>query len=310
MPGVTSISCDPHKYGFAPKGSSILMFSSPSLRHAMYTLVTDWTGGIYATPTILGSRPGGVIAATWAALRTHGVGGYVETTRRIVSATKVLPTRMCSHARSSSPSTSPLHSPSSSLLSLLHLIPSTQLTLSLPLSLPLALLTLTILFMSLSLCSPTHTFLLPSHSLPLSVPLFLYFDLSLAAFPSLSLPPSPSPSICPSISLSLHPSPCHPPPSPVLPQAISAAIQEIDGIDVIGRADACVVSFKVSDNSSLNIYSLCDAMRELRGWDIATLQSPPAAHLALTLPSSKNASQFARDLKDTVGVLREDMSGK
>ena len=57
VPGVTTISCDPHKYGFAPKGSSVLMFRTPELRHYMYTFVTEWTGGIYATPSILGSRP-------------------------------------------------------------------------------------------------------------------------------------------------------------------------------------------------------------------------------------------------------------
>ena len=68
VPGVTTISCDPHKYGFAPKGGSVLMFRSAELRHHMYTYVTDWTGGIYATPTMLGSRPGGVVAATWAAM--------------------------------------------------------------------------------------------------------------------------------------------------------------------------------------------------------------------------------------------------
>ena len=43
-----------HRYGFAPKGASNVMFSSSALRHSMYTFVTEWTGGIYATPTILG----------------------------------------------------------------------------------------------------------------------------------------------------------------------------------------------------------------------------------------------------------------
>ena len=88
VPGVTTISCDPHKYGFAPKGCSVAMFRSAELRHHMYCFVTDWTGGIYATPTMLGSRPGGIVAATWAAMMTHGVDGYVETTRRIVGAEK------------------------------------------------------------------------------------------------------------------------------------------------------------------------------------------------------------------------------
>ncbi|CAE7548069.1 spl-1 [Symbiodinium sp. CCMP2456] len=88
VPGVTSISCDPHKYGFAPKGSSVVMFSSRELRHHMYCYLTDWSGGIYATPTMTGSRPGGPVAATWAAMCRFGVEGYVETTRQIVGAAR------------------------------------------------------------------------------------------------------------------------------------------------------------------------------------------------------------------------------
>mmetsp|Transcript_90776 Transcript_90776/g.166280 ORF Transcript_90776/g.166280 Transcript_90776/m.166280 type:complete len:259 (-) Transcript_90776:26-802(-) len=86
VPGVTSISCDPHKYGFAPKGSSVVMFSSEELRRHMYCMVTDWVGGIYATPTLCGSRPGGVVAATWASMVKHGESGYIETTKQIVGA--------------------------------------------------------------------------------------------------------------------------------------------------------------------------------------------------------------------------------
>mmetsp|Transcript_90759 Transcript_90759/g.256958 ORF Transcript_90759/g.256958 Transcript_90759/m.256958 type:complete len:571 (+) Transcript_90759:53-1765(+) len=86
--GVTSISCDPHKYGFAPKGSSVVMFSSRKLRHHMYCFLTEWTGGIYATATMTGSRAGGPVAATWASMCKFGESGYVETTRQIVGATK------------------------------------------------------------------------------------------------------------------------------------------------------------------------------------------------------------------------------
>ena len=66
------------------------MVRTPALRHHMYTYCTDWSGGIYATPTILGSRPGGVVAATWAAMMRHGSAGYVETTRQIVGATRAI----------------------------------------------------------------------------------------------------------------------------------------------------------------------------------------------------------------------------
>ena len=64
------------------------MFKEPVLRHSMYSYATQWSGGIYATPTILGSRPGGVVAATWAAMMHHGEDGYVQTTKRIIGATR------------------------------------------------------------------------------------------------------------------------------------------------------------------------------------------------------------------------------
>ena len=172
--GVTSISCDPHKYGFAPKGASILMFRTPELRHAMYTYCTEWTGGIYATPTILGSRPGGVIAATWAAMMCHGEEGYIETTRQIVSATR----------------------------------------------------------------------------------------------------------------------------------QIGAAIEAMPGVQLVGRPEVCVVAFTGADG--LNCYSLCDAMKQVGGWELATLQRPSSVHFALTLGSSRHADAFLADLRTAVGLLRDD----
>ena len=61
LPGVTSISADCHKYGYCPKGVSVLMFRNSELRrHAIFTC-TEWSGGIYATPTYAGSRAGGHI---------------------------------------------------------------------------------------------------------------------------------------------------------------------------------------------------------------------------------------------------------
>lgn len=53
VPGVTTISCDPHKYGFAPKGASILMFRDHELRHYMYTFVTKWTVRVPHSPSHL-----------------------------------------------------------------------------------------------------------------------------------------------------------------------------------------------------------------------------------------------------------------
>lgn len=88
VPGVTSISADTHKYGMAPKGSSVIMYSSHALRHYQYSVFPDWPGGIYGTPGIAGSRPGALIAATWAAMMNHGEEGYVNNTKNIIAATR------------------------------------------------------------------------------------------------------------------------------------------------------------------------------------------------------------------------------
>jgi len=88
VPGVCSISADTHKYGFAPKGSSILMYTDKKYRDYQWMCFPDWPGGIYATPTIGGSRAGGIIAACWAALLFFGREGYVSTTREIVTTTR------------------------------------------------------------------------------------------------------------------------------------------------------------------------------------------------------------------------------
>ena len=87
VPGVTSISCDTHKYGFAPKGSSTILYRNVELRRYQMHSQPNWPGGIYASPTISGSRIGNVVAGTWAALMYHGEQGYVESTTRIVKAT-------------------------------------------------------------------------------------------------------------------------------------------------------------------------------------------------------------------------------
>jgi sphinganine-1-phosphate aldolase len=85
VPGVTSISADTHKYGYAPKGSSVLMYSSPFYRHEQYFVVSQWTGGIYASPTIAGSRPGALIASCWAVMMAIGKAGYKVAAKRILS---------------------------------------------------------------------------------------------------------------------------------------------------------------------------------------------------------------------------------
>ncbi|XP_028324859.1 sphingosine-1-phosphate lyase 1 isoform X2 [Gouania willdenowi] len=83
--GVTSISADTHKYGYAPKGSSVILYSDTKYRQYQYFVAPDWQGGIYASPSIAGSRPGGIIAACWATMMHMGEDGYIETTKKIIS---------------------------------------------------------------------------------------------------------------------------------------------------------------------------------------------------------------------------------
>lgn len=88
VPGVTSISADTHKYGFAPKGSSVILYSHGKYLKHQYTVTTDWPGGIYGSPSVNGSRAGGVIAATWATMLRFGEDGYTEATKAIIDTTR------------------------------------------------------------------------------------------------------------------------------------------------------------------------------------------------------------------------------
>jgi glutamate/tyrosine decarboxylase-like PLP-dependent enzyme len=83
LPGVTSISADTHKYGYALKGTSVLLYRSPGLRRYQYFKQPDWPGGIYFSPGLSGSRSGGIVAATWAAMVSLGERGYLEVADRI-----------------------------------------------------------------------------------------------------------------------------------------------------------------------------------------------------------------------------------
>jgi sphinganine-1-phosphate aldolase len=179
VPGVTTISCDPHKYGFTPKGESVLMFRTHELRCFAYSQCVDWSGGIYATPTIVGSRAGGPVAATWAAMCSFGVEGYVETTRQIMGAT----------------------------------------------------------------------------------------------------------------------------------MKIAEGIEKMADVEVVGKPELCVVAFRAKPGSGLNSYAIADCMQHRSEWELASCQNPSCIHLALTLPTSRNADLFLSDLQAAVSALRESSDG-
>ncbi len=77
VPGVTSISADTHKYGYALKGSSVLLYRDKDTRQQQYFAYPDWPGGLYLSPGFAGSRSGGILASTWAALLVTGEAGYL-----------------------------------------------------------------------------------------------------------------------------------------------------------------------------------------------------------------------------------------
>ncbi len=84
LPGVTSISVDTHKYGYAAKGSSVILYRSLELRRYQFYTTTDWPGGLYLSPTFAGSRPGALSATAWAAMVAIGEKGYLEIAEKIL----------------------------------------------------------------------------------------------------------------------------------------------------------------------------------------------------------------------------------
>ncbi|WP_426592035.1 pyridoxal phosphate-dependent decarboxylase family protein [Cellulomonas sp. McL0617] len=78
VPGVTSISADLHKFGFAPKGASVVLYRSREQHRAQYFATTAWPGYPVVNPTMLGSRGVGAMAAAWAVLQVLGTSGLAE----------------------------------------------------------------------------------------------------------------------------------------------------------------------------------------------------------------------------------------
>jgi len=87
LDNIQSISVDPHKYGLAPKGSSVLLWKDMSMKKYQYFVVSDWTGGLYASVSLPGSRVGSQIATTWAALLYNGNANYRSMSLKIKNKT-------------------------------------------------------------------------------------------------------------------------------------------------------------------------------------------------------------------------------
>jgi len=87
VPGVWSVSADLHKFAYAAKGASLLLFRDAALRDYERFEFGGWPRGTYATPTFLGTRPAGAIAAAWAVQRYMGLEGYLAATKATMDAT-------------------------------------------------------------------------------------------------------------------------------------------------------------------------------------------------------------------------------
>jgi glutamate/tyrosine decarboxylase-like PLP-dependent enzyme len=90
VPGVTSISADLHKYGYAAKGASTLFFADEASFKQMAYTFDNWPRGLYGTNTLVGTRAGGAIAAAWAVMNYLGVDGYLRVTQRVLDTRRAI----------------------------------------------------------------------------------------------------------------------------------------------------------------------------------------------------------------------------
>jgi sphinganine-1-phosphate aldolase len=90
VPGVTSISTDLHKYGYAAKGCSVIMYRSKDIRKYQMFACTETTGYTLINPTVLSSKSGGPMAGAWAVLNFLGEEGYKKIIQEVQEATQKL----------------------------------------------------------------------------------------------------------------------------------------------------------------------------------------------------------------------------
>ncbi len=88
--GVTTLSADIHKLGYAPKGASVIIHASKELRKHQTFVFSDWLGGFYASPNMQGTRSALPMATAWAVLQHIGLEGY----RRLTDVTITTRQRM------------------------------------------------------------------------------------------------------------------------------------------------------------------------------------------------------------------------
>ena len=85
--GVSSISLDAHKYGYAPKGTSIILYRNRTYRKKQFFVHADWSGGIFASTTFMGTKSGGPAAGCWAIMNRLGREGYRSIADQVMKTT-------------------------------------------------------------------------------------------------------------------------------------------------------------------------------------------------------------------------------
>nr|CAG4716267.1 unnamed protein product [Naegleria fowleri] len=88
--GVTSISADLHKYGYSCKGASVIMYRNSFIRKYQFFVYNGWSGGLYISPTITGSKGGGPIASSYASVKLLGKQGFLKVTQRVLNTRKFI----------------------------------------------------------------------------------------------------------------------------------------------------------------------------------------------------------------------------
>ncbi len=88
LPGVTQMSCDVHKYGYATKGASVILHRNADWVWLQLFVYESWPSGLYGTPTVAGARPAGPIAAAWSVMNYLGMDGYLDLMRGLMQTTK------------------------------------------------------------------------------------------------------------------------------------------------------------------------------------------------------------------------------
>ena len=90
VPGVTSLSVDLHKYGYAAKGASIVVYKNQDIRRYQMFSCSRWTGYTVMNPAVTSSKPGGPMAAAWAVLHHLGHKGYRAIVKEVMTATQTM----------------------------------------------------------------------------------------------------------------------------------------------------------------------------------------------------------------------------